>query len=198
MAKVAPQTNADNIIFSIIFLLELGLFTYYGYRVYSLIISEENIYRLGFKRALDYSIFMGGLGGVLYCFQAMWRHYSSEKNWDNRWIAWYVVYPLTGSITGYLALLAIALNKIESFSVPMITIATFLAGYQSTKFLRNLSEKENFGRKQVKNDNHPDRRDLSDTGRMRRKKFSRRVKRDDASAKTLISHRQSRLDFDSD
>ena len=87
----------------------------------------------------------GMLGGVLYCLKAMIRHYSDLQHFQMRYIWWYSTYPLMGIVTGFLTSVIQILATQEDLDAvrlnPLVAvIPAFLAGYQSSKFIRKLSK----------------------------------------------------------
>ncbi|HOV66526.1 MAG TPA: hypothetical protein PLR48_06225, partial [Bacillota bacterium] len=90
------------------------------------------------------STLMGGLGGVLYCLRATYLHCCFLKDWDESWLVWYYLRPLSSGITGLVSffflkagLLVLDAKEAESISFGYYAIA-FIAGYNVDNFLKKL------------------------------------------------------------
>jgi len=46
---------------------------------------------------------MGALGTLAYCIRGVYEAVSVRADWDDRWIAWYVLRPFVGLISGTVA-----------------------------------------------------------------------------------------------
>lgn len=89
--------------------------------------------------------FMGGLGGILYCLRAVYLNRCVLKKWDDNWVIWYYLRPITSCISGFVSSIflkagLLALNSsIQHDGIPYgyLTIA-FIAGYNVDNFLKKI------------------------------------------------------------
>ena len=92
-------------------------------------------------------VFVGGLGGCVYCLRAVYLNSAVRKNWDVEWHIWYFLRPLVSAACGgasYLFLkagLLVLEAKTQADSNDLGFYAlSFLAGYNVDKFLEKLED----------------------------------------------------------
>ena len=87
-------------------------------------------------------IFFGLLGGSLYCLRGVYQSKCVRNDWDNRWIAWYLIRPIASSILGGMSVLFVALGLLAFTDAPEPTkavyIIAFFAGLNVDRFLKKL------------------------------------------------------------
>lgn len=90
---------------------------------------------------------IGGIGGCLYCFRAIYLNKCVRNNWNAEWQTWYYLRPLVSIICGgvsYLFLQAGLLileagAKANANEAGYYALA-FIAGFNSGKFLTKIED----------------------------------------------------------
>ena len=89
--------------------------------------------------------YFGTIGGVLYCLRAIYVNKCVKDSWDDKWLIWHMLRPITSSISGLiccvflkagLLVLDAAYNS-ESTSFGYYALS-FIAGYNVDNFLKKL------------------------------------------------------------
>ena len=98
-------------------------------------------------QVLIYSILIGGIGGILHCLRSIYIHSCVEKNWDEGWLPWYYIRPITSLISGGIAYLflkagLIVLEASQDATTTNFAIYSlaFIAGYNVDRFLAKIDE----------------------------------------------------------
>ncbi len=84
-------------------------------------------------------------GGVLYCLRGIYVNKAAKKNWDEDWIVWYYLRPLTSLISGAISYIFVeaglfilqATTRESTIPYGFYAVA-FIAGYNVDKFLKKL------------------------------------------------------------
>lgn len=92
-------------------------------------------------------VFVGGIGGVIYCLRAVYLNACVRKQWDKEWQPWYYIRPLVSLISGGVSWLFLkagllvldASNTSASSSLGFLALA-FIAGYNVDKFMNKLEQ----------------------------------------------------------
>lgn len=79
-------------------LIGLGIYVLLQYR-------KEEFYNI--EPIWIHVIFLGIVGGFMYCVRSLYVHYCVKKDWNSRWIVWYIIRPFASSVCGALSLLFI-------------------------------------------------------------------------------------------
>lgn len=115
--------------------LSSGLF-YLKLRCASLISSFETF--LG-------CIFIGGIGGAIYCLRAIYLQACVKKKWDENWIVWYVLRPFLSSVIGGVSYLFVKaglmlFSSSEPSEINQLSIwaLAFLSGLNVDNFMKKI------------------------------------------------------------
>lgn len=73
-------------------------------------------------------IIIGGFGGIVYCFRAIYLNSSVKKVWDNSWNIWYIIRPFVSLIMGAVSFLFLKAGLIV-FEASQNPDASFFAFY---------------------------------------------------------------------
>jgi len=91
---------------------------------------------------LFYCIYIGGLGGTLYCLRAVYLNKCVLKRWDECWNVWYYLRPIGSCIGGLVAfvflkagLLVLDVTETGGNNYGFLAVA-FIAGYNLDNFLK--------------------------------------------------------------
>ena len=92
-------------------------------------------------------VLFGGLGGVTYCMRGVYLNACVRRNWDNEWLAWYVLRPIVSLVLGgtsYLfvksGLLLLGASQEQSGSQLGIWAVAFIAGLNVDRFLAKIED----------------------------------------------------------
>lgn len=87
-------------------------------------------------------VLFGGLGGCIYCLRGVYLNACVSKQWDKRWLPWYVIRPVVSLVFGgvsYLfiksGLLLFGATQDSNASSLGIWAMAFIAGLNIDKFL---------------------------------------------------------------
>ncbi|MEQ6120003.1 hypothetical protein [Reichenbachiella sp. MALMAid0571] len=91
------------------------------------------------------SALIGSLGGVLYCLRAVYLNKSVHKRWDEDWIVWYYLRPLTSLLSGLVSSIflkagLLTLDAVEGGSTFGYLAVAFIAGYNVDNFLKKIED----------------------------------------------------------
>lgn len=88
---------------------------------------------------------MGATGGVLYCLRGVYLAKCVHQNWDPVWSTWYVIRPVTSTISGFASAVflqagVLVLGAAHTPSLPPYGFwaLAFVAGYNVDNFLKKL------------------------------------------------------------
>jgi hypothetical protein len=119
----------------------LGVLLYGAY-----ILTSTGTFKQEFKLIIS-CIVIGGLGGLLYLFRAVYLNYCVTKQWASDWLLWYLVRPFTSSICGgvsYLflkaGLLVLEAQKEANASNLGYYALAFVAGMNVDKFIAKIED----------------------------------------------------------
>jgi len=90
-------------------------------------------------------IFVGVVGGVLYCLRAVYINKCVRKTWDKDWEVWYYLRPIASGISGLVSCIFLkagllvleAASNAEAIPFGYLAIA-FIAGYNVDNFVKKL------------------------------------------------------------
>ncbi len=90
-------------------------------------------------------IYLGGLGGVLYCLRGVYLNKCVYKKWDADWYVWYYLRPITSAISGFVScvflkagLLVLEAASTENETTFGYLAIAFIAGYNVDNFMKKL------------------------------------------------------------
>jgi hypothetical protein len=99
-------------------------------------------------------ILIATIGGVLYCFRAVYLNKCVRKSWDKDWEIWYYIRPITSALSGVAAYIFLkaglvvleASQETNSGDFGFLAFA-FIAGLNVDKFVVKIEEiaKATFG-----------------------------------------------------
>jgi len=92
-------------------------------------------------------IFLGGLGGAVYCLRGVYLNASVRKQWDSAWVPWYYIRPFVSLACGGISFLFLkaGLLLLESKQNPDSTdlgfyALAFVAGLNVDKFITKIED----------------------------------------------------------
>jgi len=96
------------------------------------------------KAVISSSLF-GGLGGCIYCLRGVYLNACVQKNWDIRWLPWYVIRPIVSLTFGGISYLFVKSGLLLFGASPQVDggqlgvwAVAFLAGLNVDKFVAKI------------------------------------------------------------
>lgn len=93
-------------------------------------------------RIAFFTIISAYIGGVFYCLRAVYETCCVRNNWDDRWIVWYFLRPVTSLLSGFLIWLALKSGTFMMSGKPIdinIWISCFL-GFIAGMNVKNIQK----------------------------------------------------------
>ncbi|QIM69278.1 hypothetical protein [Basfia succiniciproducens] len=91
------------------------------------------------------SIFIGGIGGSVYCLRAIYLNFSVFKKWDNDYLIWYLIRPILSLVIGGISYLFVKAGLVlfsssEQYELNQLSLLSlsFLCGLNIDKFMKKL------------------------------------------------------------
>lgn len=123
-------------------LMLLSTEAYLGYKMLYCSLLPKSDYDVLFE-----CILISGIGGVLYCLRGVYLNFCVRKSWDNDWMVWYLVRPITSLICGGVSflflkagLLVLEAKKESDASNLGFFAFAFIAGLNVDKFITKIEE----------------------------------------------------------
>jgi hypothetical protein len=89
----------------------------------------------------------GGLGGVTYCFRAVYLNVCVLKQWDEVWLPWYFIRPIVSVLCGAVSyiflragLLVLESSKTDDATNLGFLALAFIAGLNVDKFIAKIED----------------------------------------------------------
>jgi hypothetical protein len=94
-----------------------------------------------------YCILMGVLGGCLYCLRGIYQNACVRGTWDDKWLPWYFIRPITSGISGGVSWLFLSAGLLVldaeqstgSSDIGFLALA-FIAGLNVDKFISKIEQ----------------------------------------------------------
>lgn len=124
----------------------LTLTATFGYILMLLILNADltsfEAYRVGVTCAV-----IGGLGGCMYCLRGVYLNYCARDSWDDKWIIWYILRPITSIGSGAVSFLFLKAGllvlesdvKTDASEFGFYALA-FIAGLNVDKFIKKIED----------------------------------------------------------
>lgn len=91
------------------------------------------------------SIFIGGIGGIVYCSRSIYINYAVKNEWNEKFWVWYAIRPIVSLIIGAISYLFIKaglmiFSSSEEYQLNEYSIwsLAFISGLNVDKFLKKL------------------------------------------------------------
>lgn len=92
-----------------------------------------------------YSALAGLVGGLLYLLRAVYLNASVHNTWSQQWVPWYLIRPITSSLSGFVAwlflstgLLVLGADVGDSEASAGYYALAFIAGLNVDRFLEKI------------------------------------------------------------
>lgn len=94
-----------------------------------------------------YCVLMGILGGCLYCLRGIYLNACVKGTWDDKWLPWYFIRPITSGISGGVSWLFLSAGLLVldaeqstgSSDIGFLALA-FIAGLNVDKFISKIEQ----------------------------------------------------------